>query len=150
MTRTLPDRNRWVGWVVLAWLLAGLAVVAGVAIIAVMGTMEVPEQSLYGDVTWRDEPNPLIWGAAIGQALAALLLAAIFSILNSTYQNSCDILRLQLAGEEEQAHKPLVDAVEPQREGSLVKEVAHDSPLYGVIKPGYRIARVNGHNISSI
>lgn len=90
---TLPDENRWNGWVSFAWFIAMITMMASVLLIATMGFIEVP-RTYYGTekvANW----SVLSW--AIGQSIAALMLAALFSIVNASYKNSCKTMRMMTA-----------------------------------------------------
>ncbi|WP_156821570.1 hypothetical protein [Halomonas smyrnensis] len=90
------------------------------------------------------------------------MLVAIFSILNSTYQNSCDMLRIT-AGHapapsaftksgsapapasdeaEETSASVIPEKVAPH--GAVVYEILTTSPFYRLLQPGYSIVSVNG------
>lgn len=160
----IPDRDRWYGWVALSWLLVVVAVLAGLALIATAGTVEVPQRDLIGNISWREEPNMMIWGIAIGQALASALFAALISIANSAYQNSCDLLRYVARGEKTGAPPPAaeVDSATPATPGTpatpaatglpgiVIERIEPNSPLAGVMRPGFRIAKVNGRDVTTL
>lgn len=84
---TLPDEERWDGWVTFAWLLAALTVFASVVLVATMGFIEFPG-SYSKSINWP------VWGLSIGQSVASLMLAALFSIANAAYKNSCKTMRM--------------------------------------------------------
>ena len=138
MQQRLPDRERWLGWVYFAWVLAGAACILGFFMIAKLGFIEVPSSSRY--VT-RTEPNIMIWVMGVGQSLSAIMLAVLFSILNSIYQNTCDQridARKALTGEEP---KPAT----PAKKGEVLRltEVLEESPLNSVLSPGCVILKIN-------
>lgn len=53
----VPDRDRWIGWVGFAWVLAVVACVAGLSLIIKFGFIEVPSSNRF--VT-RTEPNIMV------------------------------------------------------------------------------------------
>lgn len=151
----IPDRYRWQGWVALSWLLVIIAVLAGLALVVTAGSLEVPQRDLAGSVRWREEPNMMVWGIAIGQVLASALFAALISIANSAYQNTCDLLRR--AGHEEKAgaSSSVVEDGSPQDEtpelpGVVIESIEPNSPLAGVMRPGFRITKVNGNDVATL
>ncbi|MGM0695138.1 MAG: hypothetical protein ACQEUN_17320 [Pseudomonadota bacterium] len=173
----LPNRNRWDGWVTFAWIMVVLAIIGGIVLIAELGTMEVPERDFRGNVTWREEPNFVVWGAAIGQAVGAAMLAAIFSILNSTYHNSCDMLKMAAttgSNDSQDSAAPVADtltdstavsqsgrnpnqspkpASKPEKvapHGLAVYLIERTSPFYHLLKPGYSICKANGNTVDSV
>ncbi|WP_128690954.1 hypothetical protein [Chromohalobacter israelensis] len=146
-----PDKERWTAWVFVAWLLAAIAVVSGVAIISTMGTIEVPKETLYGSIT-EERPNYFIWAAAIGQALGALLFAALISMVNSIYQNSCDQLQRSQppAAPVKGGAPPSKPKLLDRGDGVYVAYVNEASSLYGVVEPGDLIKTLNGKEVESI
>lgn len=165
----LPDRHRWDGWVTFAWFMVALAVLIGLVMIGTGGIVEVPETNYRGNVTWTEQTNYIVWGAAIGQVVGAAMLAAIFSILNSTYRNSCDMLRIA-AGHapapsaftksgpapapapasdeaEETSASVIPEKVAPH--GAVVYEIRSTSPFYRLLQPGYSIVSVNGVKVEN-
>lgn len=166
----LPNRHRWDAWITFAWLMVALAVIVGVMLIATVGTVRMPETDFLGNITWTEQTNYIVWGAAIGQAVGVSMLAAIFSILNSIYQNSCDTL-LAAAGEVSssgatglptseaiggnacyQAQGEWVAVTKPEKEaenGAVVYEILSTSPFYRILKPGYSIVKANGMKVES-
>ena len=148
----MPDRERWIGWVALAWMLAAVAVIGGIAAISMAGFIEVARPNSFGRMETAREPNVFIWAIAIGQAVSAAMLAAILSMINSIYQNSCD----QVAGVDLGEPKPDLgqysDAVEGEVEpsntesgykGLKVISVHRASPLSGLIKEGFVLIGIN-------
>lgn len=148
----MPDRERWIGWVALAWILAAVAIIGGIAAISMAGFIEVARPNSFGRMETVREPNVFIWAIAIGQAVSAAMLAAIFSMINSIYQNSCD----QMAGVDFGEPKPDLgqysDAVEGEVEpsntesgykGLKVISVHRASPLSGLIKEGFVLISIN-------
>ncbi|UBR49822.1 hypothetical protein KF947_21340 [Halomonas sp. FeN2] len=159
MSQNLPNRDRWTGWVALAWLLVVLAIIGGIIIISTAGYVEIPRQNSFGRVETVREPNVFVWAIAVGQAVSAAMLAAIFSMINSIYQNSCD----QLAGvsftksESSQAVSDVREAQNaidinaedafPDNAGLKVKDIHTASQLYGRLQPGDHLVAVNGHPV---
>ncbi|ELY22311.1 hypothetical protein [Vreelandella titanicae] len=151
--QTMPDRERWSGWVTFAWLLAILACIGGVALISIAGYVELPRQNSFGRIETAKEPNVFIWAIAIGQAVSAAMLAALFSMINSIYQNSCD----QMAGVDFRESEPDLgqysaavegEKVEPSNiesgyKGLKVISVHRASPLSGLIKEGFVLISIN-------
>ena len=163
----LPDRHRWDGWVTFAWLMVALAVMIGLVMIGAGGTVAVPETNYRGNITWTEQTNYIVWGAAIGQVVGAAMLAAIFSIINSTYQNSCDMLRIA-AGDapapssstksgatpaptsNQAKDKPASAAPEKVApHGAVVYDIKSTSPFYRLLQPGYSIVSANGTKVES-
>lgn len=148
----MPDRERWIGWVALAWILAAVAIIGGIAAISMAGFIEVARPNSFGRMETVREPNVFIWAIAIGQAVSAAMLAAIFSMINSIYQNSCD----QMAGVDFGEPKPdlgqysyaVEGEVEPSNtesgyKGLKVISVHRASPLSGLIKEGFVLISIN-------
>lgn len=150
-TTALPYRERWTGWVTFAWVLAMIAIIGGIAIIVTAGFIEVPRLNSFGRTETSTEPNVFIWALAIGQAVSALMLAALFSIINSIYQNSCDHLaEIAVASPEQSMPQPEPDDVDEVEvagewdgEGLKVLSVHASSQLHGVLKGGYVLTKVN-------
>lgn len=153
MSRALPDRERWIGWVALAWMLAAIAVIGGIAAISMAGFIEVARPNSFGRMETVREPNVFIWAIAIGQAVSAAMLAAIFSMINSIYQNSCDQMAGVDFGESEPDLGQYSDAVEGGKvepsntessyKGLRVISVHRASPLSGLIKEGFVLISIN-------
>ncbi|TFH84768.1 hypothetical protein EQG41_20640 [Billgrantia azerbaijanica] len=154
-----PNRKRWDGWVVFTWVLAGITTVASFLIIAEHGQIEVPNSSGWKTTT---QINPLIWAVGIGQTVGALLLAALFSMVNGIYKNSCDQLRVAMgaeirqSGEEfsssecdtEQSSASTSESQKPSQ-GLRVSSIHQASPFYGKLSEGFSILRVNDHRVTS-
>lgn len=141
----VPDRERWFSWVMIAWMLAAASVIAGIFLITELGYIELPTGNRF--IT-RREPNVMIWALAIGQALGAIMLAVIFHMLHSIYQNSCDQLAATVAQSPAKPASP-----RPARAGDKgvrLTEVAQNSPLRGVLSVGCLVARVNGAPVESV
>ncbi|GEK50891.1 hypothetical protein [Vreelandella venusta] len=150
--KKMPDRERWIGWVALAWILAAVAIIGGIAAISMAGFIEVARPNSFGRMETVREPNVFIWAIAIGQAVSAAMLAAIFSMINSIYQNSCDQLSGENFGESEPDLGQYSDAAEGEVEpsntessykGLKVISVHRASPLSGLIKEGFVLISVN-------
>lgn len=149
----MPDRERWIGWVALAWILAAIAVIGGIAAISMAGFIEVARPNSFGRMETVREPNVFIWAIAIGQAVSAAMLAAIFSMINSIYQNSCDQMAGVAFGEPEPDLGQYSDAVEGEKvepsntesgnKGLKVLSVHKASPLSGLIKEGFVLISIN-------
>lgn len=164
----LPARDRWDGWVTFAWVMVGLALIVGMIMVGAMGTVEIPEQDYRGNVTWTESPNFVVWGAAIGQVVGAAMLAAIFSILNSIYKNSCDMISLApnqpgsgLSEDKSGAsvHSApevggrLGESAPDAEDGAtslIIEEVKGISPLYMLAKPGHTILKANGQPVNTL
>ncbi|SDI30025.1 hypothetical protein SAMN04487867_104168 [Vreelandella titanicae] len=151
MVKSLPDRERWIGWVALAWILAAVAVIGGVAAISMAGFIEVARPNSFGRMETVREPNVFIWAIAIGQAVSAAMLAAIFSMINSIYKNSCDQLASVTTSTPDK-DPPLLDPdavneneVERDWDGKGLKvlSVHRASPLSGLLKEGFILISVN-------
>lgn len=167
------NRDRWNGWVTFAWLIVVLSVIAGIFMISTLETIEVPNQDFRGNITWQEEPNPAVWGVAIGQGFAAAMLAAIFSMLNSIYQNSCDLLARQNRHKSNRINcTTTVNSTEnttttaPEKtisdnmlklspsdkmasDGQVIFAIERTSPVYRLLRPGYAICKVNGQEVCS-
>lgn len=141
----IPKRDRWDGWVGLAWLLAVIAIVGGLALISSSGFVEVERYTSLSSTTADTEPNFYIWAIAIGQAVSACLVAALFSIINSIYKNSCDLIGLQVQRVNDSAE----DGRQQRATGIVVTSVPTHSPLYKVIEPGDRLMSINDSPIST-
>lgn len=143
--QTMPDRERWSGWVTFAWLLAILACIGGIALISIAGYVELPRQNSFGRIETAKEPNVFIWAIAIGQAVSAAMLAAIFSMINSIYQNSCD----QLAGVE--FSKPSSKQTATPKDKALrLTTVPASSSLSNTLTTGDMIISFNGQPVTSL
>ena len=149
MSRALPDRERWIGWVALAWILAAIAVIGGIAAISMAGFIEVARPNSFGRMETVTEPNVFIWSVAIGQAVSATLLAALFSMINSIYKNSCDQLKSTAYAEAREGG----DAASEQRSGEngvRLTNVSSQSPLEKVLYTGCLITRLNDETVESV
>lgn len=143
--QNMPDRARWNGWVALAWILALLAIVGGIAVIATAGFIEVPHLNSVGQTETSTEPNVFIWAIAIGQAVSATMLAAIFSMINSIYQNSCD----QLVGVN--LFKPAPEQANTPKNSALrLTSVPATSSLSKTLSTGDMIITFNGQPVTSL
>lgn len=153
MTSKLPNKHRYEGWVTVTWIVAGLTGIASLILVGTHGTVEIPRPGGFGTTS---DVNVIIWAIAIGQTLGALLVAALFSMVNSIYQNSCDLLSnssssstqvpaVEDAGKEvEGSGKKPVSIGLTAEGGLLVKQVRTASQLDGILRPGYKLLRVNG------
>lgn len=152
-----PDRERWIGWVALAWMLAAVAVIGGIAAVSMAGFIEVARPNSFGRMETAREPNVFIWAIAIGQAVSALMLAAIFSMINSIYKNSCDQLSAVIAPTDKQAgllpESEMEGEVEVEGDwdgtGLKILSVHSASQLRGILKGGYVLTKVNNESVSS-
>lgn len=148
-----PDRERWTGWVAIAWILALLAIGGGVFAIATAGFVEVPRQNSYGRLQTVTEPNIFIWAIAIGQAVSATMLAAIFSMINSIYQNTCDQFT---EARRNNAYVGLDGEVVPtvrqpeKGKGLRLTNVKSASPLSAVLHTGCLIEKINDQPVDSV
>ncbi|KIN13495.1 hypothetical protein [Halomonas sp. KHS3] len=153
--QTMPDRERWSGWVTFAWLLAILACIGGVAIIAIAGSIEVPRENGFGRVETVREANVFIWSLGIGQAVSALMLAALFSMINSIYKNSCLLVGLQsdvdpsLKEDAPNRSWPQSSNMTPDANGPRVVKISDKSPLFDKAYVDWYLTKANGNNISS-
>lgn len=135
-SRALPNRDKWVGWVVLAWIIAILACIGGVILISTYG--------FYGYGSSK-EPNITIWSIGIGQAVSGLLIAAIFSMINSIYQNSCDQLAGVIFGKDANAV-----SIKEQEKGFRLTSVPTSTQLSKTFSGGDMIITVNEKRVSSM
>lgn len=143
--RKAPDRERWTGWVAIAWILALLAIAGGIFAIATAGFVEVPRQNSYGRLQTVTEPNIFIWAIAIGQAVSATMLAAIFSMINSIYQNTCDQLGgVEFSSSREQKKVPA------SAQALRLTTVPASSILSNALSTGDMVTGVNGYRVSSL
>ncbi|RUR43377.1 hypothetical protein [Vreelandella populi] len=148
-----PNRERWSGWVAIAWILALLAIGGGIFAIATAGFIEVPRQNSFGRLQTVTEPNIFIWAIAIGQAVSATMLAAIFSMINSIYQNTCDqcanmgpsIPRADTVGDA----SPMVSKPEHGK-GLRLTNVKSGSPVRSVLYTGCLIEKINDQPVDSV
>jgi len=151
----MQDRDRWSGWVNFAWLLAILACIGGVAVIAMAGFIEVPRENRFGRIETVREANLFIWSLGIGQAVSALLLAALFSMVNDIYKNSCSLLGVQphnvdsdtnvvSNGSWPESHKGLQGHTGPK-----VVKISDKSPLFDKVYADWSLAEINGRIISA-
>lgn len=155
--RKQPNRERWEGWVMFAWVLAAIAAISGVVLISAYGQIEVPSGTDFrGNVRWDKQANVLVWTAAIGQALGTIMLAVIFSIINSIYQNSCDLINNVIDdvvneknGESEGGGLLTIGSKKTSGSESLgglkITKVRTASPFDGILHPGYLLLSINGH-----
>ena len=141
----MPDRERWTGWVTFAWLLAVIACIGGIAIISIAGFVELPRQNGFGSIETTREPNVFIWAIAIGQAVSAAMLAALFSMINSIYQNSCD----QLAGADFSKSAPKQPS-STKTKALRLTTVPASSPLSKTLSTGDMIISFNGQPTTSL
>ncbi|MDN3562717.1 hypothetical protein [Vreelandella neptunia] len=143
--QNMPDRERWSGWVALAWTFALLAIVGGIAVIATTGFIEVPRLNSFDRTETSTEPNVFIWTIAIGQAVSFTMLAAIFSMINSIYQNSCDQL------EEVDLSQPSSKQVNTPKNSVLrLTSVPATSSLSKTLSTGDIIITFNGQPVTSL
>lgn len=149
----MPNRNRWNGWVTFAWFLAILACLAGVAIIAILGFIEVPRESSFGRVEMVREANVYIWSLCIGQAVGALMLAALFSMINAIYQNSCSLLSMQNSSVASPSQGgsddpwPATHSQQSVHPGPKVVNISDKSPLFDKAYVDWSLAEINGNSI---
>ncbi|WP_447956500.1 hypothetical protein [Vreelandella sp. EE7] len=141
--RIMPDRERWSNWVTLAWIFAVIACLGGIFLVVNFGYVEIPRAGGYGT---RREPSLFIWALAIGQAISSIMLAVIFSMLNSIYQNTCDQMKATVPKEvplmpEEKKHSG---------KGLRLTHVKPESPLSAVLYTGCLIIRVNDQPVDSV
>jgi len=85
------DKHRWEVWVTLGWFFALAVCAASAYLIYSAGAISIPISNSSGFVTSNQpEVNWFVWLAGIGQSLASLLFAALISIANGSYQQSCE------------------------------------------------------------
>lgn len=150
---SVPSRDKWSMWVGLAWIVAALAVLGGIVVISEMSRVPVPSGTMGGGVEYRT--NYLIVGAAAGQALGAVFLAVIMSMLNSIYKNSCQLLQesrpTQPAAEQpEISDGPSAADEAAQGRGVKVGYINEASPLYSLVKVGNVVLSINGTEVFSV
>ncbi|WP_447043971.1 hypothetical protein [Vreelandella sp. H-I2] len=153
--QNMSDRERWSGWVTFAWLLAILACIGGIAVIAMAGFIEVPRENRFGRVETVREVNVFIWSLGIGQAISAVMLAALFSMVNAIYKNSCLLLGLQPDVQPNEKNESLnnPDADVPNASksdnGPKVVKISDKSPLFDKAYVDWRLTEINGHDIAA-
>lgn len=123
--------NRWNGFVFIAWTIAIITWLFGVYILMEVGTINMP----YGGGSTL---NVGVWAWIIGQSLGVLLIAGLFSMLNSIYKNTCRALP-----------EVAVSEKKPASTGFELNNAPKDSPLYSKSGPGFFINTVNGSPVSS-
>lgn len=142
------DRDRWNGWVSFTWILAGLAILASIFLIVNLGTVHVPKATLYGTTRYEDQPNIMIWAIGIGQSVGALLLAVLFSMVNSIYKNSCDAIRPVEQVKPSDGPEAVQAAKETVGDGVRLTSVPEGNPLRGILHAGDIVHAVNGKPVS--
>ncbi|MCC5904089.1 MAG: hypothetical protein JJT87_19430 [Halomonas sp.] len=147
---TLPNRERWTGWVTFAWVLAVLAIVGGIALIVAAGFIEVPRQSSFGSIGVDREVNVFVWAIAIGQAVSACMLAALFSMINSIYQNSCDQIAAAIPSSvSEDVSVATPTYTQPNDDaGPKVVKITDMSPLFDKAYVDWFLTEINGAAIA--
>lgn len=144
-----PNRERWSGWVAAAWLLAILAIVGGIAVIATAGFVEVPRQNSFGRIERVTEPNVFIWAIAIGQAVSASMLAALFSMVNSIYKNTCDqVSSTKTAKTRSSKNTDHMDTELPAK-GLRITNVKSGSPLTETLHTGCLLVSINDKPVNN-
>lgn len=150
-----PDRNRWTWCVNAMW---GVAIFVGVASLIMIGAFSNGPGG--GDV--------FLWIAAFAQTFGAVLMAGLFSMVNSIYQNSCDLLtggrvvEAPSVGEAVASGSTGVEAGADSatgrvtssrgvdgRKGVQIQSVKAESPLYCQVQPGDVLLSVNGQDVTS-
>lgn len=148
MQRELPNRDKWIGFVALAWLVAVIVILASIYLISELGTMR---KGSYGT-----SPNLTIWAIGISESIFALLMAGIFTMINSIYQNSCDQTALLKSRGAEKILPSTSSAPTPQpknsvaREGLRLKAIHKGSPFYGVLGEGFSLQSINDVPLSTL
>lgn len=146
------ERHRWDGLVAFSWILAIAAIAMSIWLIYKFGVIEVT--SFVGTTYSRTEThyNFIVWGYGAGLSVSAILLAGLFSMINSSYKNSCDQLAASFriekilkgqAGEIDQDSAEDSEPVSPEW-GLKVEWVNHDSPLRWILHNGCVIVTING------
>ena len=124
-----PDR--WNGFVFIAWAIAIITWLFGIYILMEAGTTHMP----YGG---GSSLNIGVWAWVIGQSLGVLLIAGLFSMLNSIYKNTCKPPALS-----ENQDKKVVDP------GYELVSAPPGSPFYSKASKGFVIKTVNGSPVAS-
>lgn len=149
MKMEIPNKDKWNGWVVLAWMIAVVSCVVSLWLVSELGYVEVPTRSSLTGQAYTSGTETVVnwgvWGWAIGQSVGALMIAALFSIANSTYQNSCQTVKALAALHKDQQPEPLEPGKIDKNSGLLVERVRPASPLVDMLKDGDRLLRINGH-----
>lgn len=137
-----------------AWIIAAIACVSGLFLIFTIGFVDVPRSNSYGTIS---EPNPFVWALAISQAVGSVMLAVIFSMLRSIYQNTCDKLPLPayetLGGDSSSAIDEGTNTKEDKSRsatGLKLTNVSSDSELCAVVYAGCLIISVNDKPVDSV
>ncbi len=153
--QNMPDSDRWDGWVTFAWLLAILACIGGIAVIAMAGFIEVPRQNRFGRIETVREANVLIWSLGIGQAVSAVMLAVLFSMVNAIYKNSCSLFGVEnnsVASESQGGRNgswPASHSDQSVHSGPKVVKISDKSPLFDKAYVDWSLAGINGNSISA-
>lgn len=127
---TLPDENRWNGWVSFAWGLAWLTAIASIVMVFTLGYIEVKVPNLSSftrDIipTYTEKHfnwTVLVW--ATGQTVAAFLFAALLSIAHASYKNSCKTMRMLTAV----AKLTMADRAKAKREQPVKTAITEQPP----------------------
>lgn len=146
----MPDRDRWSGWVGFVWFIAVLTFIGSMVLVSKLGIVEVRVPTLYGSGEIITQPNLVIWSLAIGQTIGAVLLAVLFSMVNSIYKNSCTQLRAVQSESPADKKAPQQEAESDPRRGLRLTNVKKGSPLAGVMQTGCILVSVNDRGVDSV
>lgn len=122
--------ERWNGFVFIAWAIAVITWLFGGYILLSAGTIDLP----YGG----SRLNVAVWAWVIGQSLGVLLIAGLFSMLNSIYKNTC-----KPPAPSESQDKKVVGS------GYELVSAPIGSPFYSKASKGFVIKTVNGSPVAS-
>lgn len=149
MLKELPNRDKWTGFVFLAWLVAVIVIGASIYLIVKLGTVQV---GYYGT-----SPNIMVWAIGIGESILALLMAGLFTMVNSIYQNSCDQTALLQRQDEVKKIEPSPVGAPPSQsenplllQGLRIKAIHEGSPFYGVLSKGFSLHSINDIRLSTL
>lgn len=142
-TRNNP--NRWDGWVSFAWILAALTIVGVLILVAKYGMVESYSVDRFGLRSLDREVNVFVWAVGIGQSIAAVMVAGLFSMVNSIYKNTCD--PVATTTDQKALSSPDVDKGYAGASGVVITRIKESSPLFDKAYVGWKIVGVNGSAI---
>lgn len=140
------NRNRWSGWLTFVWWLAALGILSAVILIYYAGFTDEISKNAYGQIEIVKKPNFSAWAISLLLAGSTTMLSVITCMINSVYQNSCDLVAMQ----KEYALKNQSDSETESVAGVTITAVPDTSPLYQIIKPGDRLFSVNGKQVNTV
>lgn len=148
MSSTYPNPNKWDNWVSFAWAIAIFSVLSACIIILKFGSIEATEVTSYGNRISGQQVNFTIWAICIGQSIAACMTAALFSMINSIYKNTCNTQAIT------NQHLPAASSANLPRHNNVNKlnhpqivSLNDKSAFFDRVYSGWFIAAVNGQNV---